>query len=85
MRAWIVALALTGFATVTAAQQPDESAESSDAAEAPTTVVDDLSQAEIDAALARAEGMMDETREVKEFTDTTPLPADLPLALPSDF
>jgi len=80
----LVLLALIGFAIAPAAQQ-DESAESGEPAEEPTTVIDELSQAEIDAELARAEGMLDETGEVKEFTDTKPLPADLPLALPSDF
>jgi len=77
-------MGLAGFALATAAQQ-DKVAESSEPTEEPTTVIDELSQAEIDAELARAEGMLDETGEVKEFTDTKPLPADLPLALPSDF
>ncbi len=79
-------LVLTGLAmaTATSAQQ-DETIESVESADDPATVIDELSQAEIDAELARAEGMLDETGEVKEFTDTKPLPADLPLALPSDF
>ena len=84
----IVLMGLAGFAIATAAQQ-DKVAESieptEEPTEEPTTVIDELSQAEIDAELARAEGMLDETGEVKEFTDTKPLPADLPLALPSDF
>ena len=79
----LAGLALT-MAMVAAAQQ-DEPAESTEPATDPATVIDELSQAEIDAELARAEGMLDETGEVKEFTDTKPLPADLPLALPSDF
>ena len=80
-------LVLTGIAMAAAAQQDEaaESTESTESATDPATVIDELSQAEIDAELARAEGMLDETGEVKEFTDTKPLPADLPLALPSDF
>lgn len=80
----VALMVLTGFAIATLAQQ-DESSATVEATEEPTTVIDELSQAEIDAELARAEGMLDETGEVKEFTDTKPLPADLPLALPSDF
>jgi len=51
----------------------------------PATVVDELSQAEIEAELARADQLLDDPNEVEEFTDGNPLPADLPLALPSDF
>ena len=80
----VALMVLTGFAIATMAQQEEPSA-TVEATEEPTTVIDELSQAEIDAELARAEGMLDETGEVKEFTDTKPLPADLPLALPSDF
>ncbi|MFQ5634016.1 MAG: hypothetical protein ACE5G3_01615 [Gammaproteobacteria bacterium] len=84
-------LALTGYATVVPAQQeiesaapPDDVAEEAAGGE-PTTVIDDLSQAEIDAELARAEEVLDDPDGVKEFTQGKPLPADLPLALPSDF
>lgn len=82
-----VLVALAGFA---AAQQDGadagaDAAEEEVAPQQPTTVIDDLSQAEIDAELARAEEILDDPDELKEFTDTTPLPADLPLALPSDF
>ncbi len=52
---------------------------------APTTVIDELSDAEIEAELARAERVLEDPDEVKEFTEGDPLPADLPLALPSDF
>ncbi len=51
----------------------------------PTTVIDELSDAEIEAELARAEKVLEDPEEVKEFTEGDPLPADLPLALPSDF
>lgn len=51
----------------------------------PTTVIDELSDAEIEAELARAEKILEDPDEVKEFTEGDPLPADLPLALPSDF
>lgn len=84
-------LTLFGLAGISAAQkedvasaQPDE-AEVAENGEKSTTVIDELSQAEIDAELARAEQILDDPDEVKEFTDTKPLPADLPLALPSDF
>jgi hypothetical protein len=76
-------LAALGLAAL--AQETEEPADAEPASE-PTTVIDELSQEEIDAELARAEDILDESsREVKEFTDTKPLPADLPLALPSDF
>lgn len=92
-RAWLtmVLVAIGGIALAqqpdAADQQPDEPAEAgeSDAGEESTTVIDELSQAEIDAELARAEEILDDPDEVKEFTDSKPLPADLPLALPSDF
>jgi len=87
----LLILALLALAGNAAAQQQDaaraqaEETEEADAGERPTTVIDELSQAEIDAELARAEEILDDPDEVKEFTDTNPLPADLPLALPSDF
>jgi hypothetical protein len=87
----LLILALLGLAGITAAQQEDDAgaqpdeAEQADAGERPTTVIDELSQAEIDAELARAEEILDDPGDVEEFTDTKPLPADLPLALPSDF
>ena len=68
---------------VAGAQQDDVGQE--EAETEPTTVIDELSQAEIDAELARAEKVLDDPDEVKVYTDDTPLPADLPLALPSDF
>jgi len=67
-----------------AATQPDE-VEEVESGEQPTTVIDELSQAEIDAELARAEELLAEPGDVEEFTDAKPLPADVPLALPSDF
>jgi hypothetical protein len=78
---------LAGALGVALAQQgdsPDDTGQAESAGE-PTTVIDELSQAEIDAELARAEKVLDDPDEVKEYTDDTPLPADLPLALPSDF
>ena len=84
-------MALAGLATIALAQQDDAAdAPSGDpaqdeSAETPTTVIDELSQAEIDAELARAEKVLNDPGEVKEFVGTKPVPADLPLALPSDF
>lgn len=75
--AMLAAVAL--LAGVAVAQQ-DEASDTE-----PTTVIDELSQAEIDAELARAEAVLEDPDEVQEFEDDTPLPADLPLALPSDF
>lgn len=83
----IVVIAVAGLVPVALSQQGEsqDEAEPADAGTAPTTVIDELSQAEIDAELARAEKVLDDPDEVKEYTDDTPLPADLPLALPSDF
>lgn len=47
-------------------------------------VVEQLSQAELDADMARIEQALGETDEVKEFVPKKPLSADLPVALPSD-
>jgi predicted outer membrane protein len=86
-RQLVLVVAVAGLLTVAVAQQADtqDAAEPDDAATTPTTVIDELSQAEIEAELARAEKVLDDPDEVKEYTDDTPLPADLPLALPSDF
>ncbi|MBT8445178.1 MAG: hypothetical protein KJO13_10545, partial [Gammaproteobacteria bacterium] len=65
--------------------ESQDSAGPADAGTSPTTVIDELSQAEIEAELARAEKVLDDPDEVEEYVDDTPLPADLPLALPSDF
>lgn len=84
-------LVLAVLGGVALAQQDDPSEEGADAAgsdevnTAPTTVIDELSDAEIEAELARAERVLEDPDEVKEFTEGDPLPADLPLALPSDF
>ncbi len=83
----LIFVAVAGLLTVAVAQQADtqDPAEPDEAGTAPTTVIDELSQAEIEAELARAEKVLDDPDEVKEYMDDTPLPADLPLALPSDF
>lgn len=81
-----VALAQVQDSDSTQAPQADSAADSkSGDSPTATTVIDDLSQEEIDAELARADEILEDPDEVKEFTDTNPLPADLPLALPSDF
>ena len=94
-RLTIAALAIAGALGVAVAQQDDtattteaaepEAAAGSEATEEPTTVIDELSDAEIEAELARAEEILDDPDDVEEFDESTPLPADLPLALPSDF
>ena len=76
----IPALVFATFIAVAtmAAEEEEEDTE-------PTTVIDELSEAEIEAELERAEKVLDDPDEVREFEDDTPLPADLPLAIPSDF
>ena len=81
---YAVLVSLLGVALAQQGDAPD-AAEQAEVAGEPTTVIDELSQAEIDAELARAEKVLDDPGEVKEYMDDTPLPADLPLALPSDF
>lgn len=91
-REWVmIVLLLTGLAVAAVAQQPEESnpvvektADSENGSE-PTTVIDELTQAEIDAELAKAEKVLEDPDDVKEFIEDKPLPADLPLAIPSDF
>jgi hypothetical protein len=46
--------------------------------------VEQLSQEELDAEMARMDAALGESDEVKEFIPTKPLAADLPIALPSD-
>jgi hypothetical protein len=46
--------------------------------------IDELSQEDIDAELERIEQALGDDSEVTEFTPVKPLPADLPVALPSD-
>ncbi|MFW2405796.1 MAG: hypothetical protein ACN4GT_13575 [Gammaproteobacteria bacterium] len=83
----LLVVVMVGLLAVAGAQQSEspDSAEPDAADTAPTTVIDQLSQAEIEAELARAEKVLDDPDEVEEYIDDTPLPADLPLALPSDF
>lgn len=81
---YVVLAGALGVALAQQGNSPD-TAEQAESAGEPTTVIDELSQAEIDAELARAEKVLDDPDEVREYTDDTPLPADLPLALPSDF
>jgi hypothetical protein len=83
--------AFIGIALAQPAEEPEVPLDTGDAASdraavaTPTTDIDDLSQAEIDAELARAEQILADPEAVEEFTGSDRLPADLPLALPSDF
>ena len=54
------------------------------AQEGSTSVIDELSQAELDSELERVEQVLGDDEELTEFTPARPLPADLPIALPSD-
>ena len=85
MRVKLAVLTASIAALSVAVIAQEEQTEQPNAETPPTTVIDELSQAEIDAELERAEKVLDDPEEVEEYTDDTPLPADLPLALPSDF
>jgi len=73
----IIVLAFCGFAVMGLAQ---ESAEPPPEA----AVIEELSQAELDAEMARIEQALGDTEELKEFIPSKPLAADLPVSLPSD-
>jgi hypothetical protein len=73
----IVALTFCGFAVIGLAQ---ESAEPP----AEAAVIEELSQEELDAEMARIEEALGDTGELKEFIPSKPLAADLPVSLPSD-
>ncbi|MGI9343710.1 MAG: hypothetical protein ACR2QV_12735 [Gammaproteobacteria bacterium] len=87
----LVFLLLACLAAVAIAQQSGdaetgaEQEAGEDAGTSPTTVIDELTQAEIDAELAKAEKVLEDPDDVKEYIEDKPLPADLPLAIPSDF
>ena len=48
------------------------------------TVLEDLSQQELDAELKRVEQALGEDEELKEFKPSKPLAADIPIEYPSD-
>jgi len=87
----LVLLLLGCLAAAAVAQQSGEAGSDTeqeagaDAGTSPTTVIDELTQAEIDAELAKAEKVLEDPDDVKEYIEDKPLPADLPLAIPSDF
>ena len=73
----IFLIVIGGLSLAWAAQEATE-----DPSETP--VVEELSQAELDAEMERMERALDESEELKEFIPSKPLAADLPVALPSD-
>jgi len=73
----VVVLTFCGFAIIGLAE---ESAEPP----AGAAVIEELSQEEMDAEMARIEEALGETGELKEFIPSKPLAADLPISLPSD-
>ena len=85
MRALILICALA-LATVPAVAQ-DEATDSTGPGvirHESTTSIDEMSQEEMDAELERVEQALGDEEEVTEFTPSKPLPADLPVARPSD-
>lgn len=71
----------------TSVPEPDAPAEAveevPEAAPEPT-VLEDLTQQELDAELKRVEDALDEGEELKEFSPSKPLAADIPIEYPSD-
>ena len=63
---------------------PDEQSEEVRAAAPQPTVLEDLSQQELDAELKRVEQALGEDEELKEFKPSKPLAADIPIEYPSD-
>jgi hypothetical protein len=63
---------------------PAEQSEGVRTAAAEPTELEDLSQQELDAELKRVEQALGEDEELKEFTPSKPLAADIPIEYPSD-
>lgn len=83
MKALILICALVTVAAI-AQDEVIDTARPDSAEQESTSGINDLSQAEIDAELERVEQALGVEEEVTEFTPSKPLPADLPVALPSD-
>lgn len=83
MKALILICALVTVAAI-AQDEVIDTARPDSTRQEPTRGINDLSQAEIEAELERVEQALGSEEEVTEFTPSRPLPADLPVALPSD-